>query len=359
MAVLKKGDRGEEVKELQTALVQLGYSVGPTGIDGIFGNYTRIAVRQFQAAHNIKVDGIVGEDTWQAIQIALGNEPAPIAPSTPETTVTPAKKYSDVMIGGASGDENHQARGGQAGNQTGKELKIQKWYNGNWHSVIRPKSAVLAEKLAVQCEGACANMNIGYDQGERNTILPAAKAAGWDLAKISTPCECDCSALMSMCCICAGLPEKYFYTGNLRTTKNIVAACEKTGDFIILTAAKYTGEKSYLKRGDILVSNTHTCMVLQNGKNAEVGVPQTPSEPTNEPESSQPAEDQTYYVGQVTGGSVYVRSGPGKDYKALYTTHKGRRFHIIEEKHISEDSNWGRIDADTEQWISLKYIKKV
>lgn len=353
MTLLKKGSRGDEVKQLQTALVELGYSVGLTGIDGIFGNNTRNAVRKFQATHGIVVDGIVGPDTWNAIEIALGKTPAPVTPSQPSTPIVkPAKKYSDVMIGGASGDENKSSRGGQPGNQTGKELKIQKWYNGDWHTVLRPKTAPLAEKLAIQCEGACGNKNIGYDQGDRNTILPAAKAADWDLAKISTPCECDCSSLMSMCCICAGLPEKYFYTGNLRSTKTIVAACQKTGDFFILTDPKYTSEKNYLKRGDILVSNTHTCMVLQDGKNAAAGVPY---EETNaEPAPVTPSAPVTYWTGIVTGGRVHVRRGPSTDYDKVRTVTRGTKLHIIEEK-----DNWGRLDTDDEQWISLKYVKKV
>lgn len=271
------------------------------------------------------------------------------------------------MIGGASGDENHSARGGEAGNQTGKELKIQKWYNNKdhpWHTVIRPKYATLAEKLAVQCEGACANMNIGYDQKERNTILKAAEKTDWDLAKINTPCECDCSSLMSMCCICCGLPLKYFYTSkNLRTTKTIVSACEKTGDFFILTATKYIGEKQYLKRGDILVSNSHTCMVLQNGKNANTGVayepepgtePVAPVEPAEPEKPGEQVEEPTYWVGRVTGGSVYVRSGPGKEYKALYTVHRNRKLNFI-----GEQDGWGHIDADTPRWISLKYIERL
>lgn len=356
MTVLKKGSRGEEVKALQTALVKLGYSVGLTGIDGIFGVATRNAVRQFQAAHGLNVDGIVGEATWNALAVANGEKPAPVTPVSP--TIKPAKTYNDVMIGGASGDENKQGRGGQAGNQTGKELKIQKWYNGDWHTVIRPKTAELAEKLAIQCEGACNNMNIGYDRDERNTILPAAKAAGWNLAKINTPCECDCSALMSMCCICCGLPEKYFYTGNLRTTKNIATACQKTGDFFILTGPKYTSEKSYLKRGDILVSNTHTCMVLQNGKNANAGIPYEGSSTTPTPSPSVPTpvptQPTTYWTGIVSGGTVHVRRGPGVEYDKVRTVRRGTQLHIIEEK-----NNWGRLDTDDEQWISLKYVKKV
>ena len=52
---LKKGDRGEEVKKLQTLL-------GITA-DGDFGNKTDEAVRQFQRNNGLVVDGIVGPKT--------------------------------------------------------------------------------------------------------------------------------------------------------------------------------------------------------------------------------------------------------------------------------------------------------
>jgi len=51
-----------------------------------------------------------------------------------------------------------------------------------------------------------------------------------DFSKITTPCECDCSSLVSTCCIAAGLPENIFFAGNnMRTTYNLTAACEATG----------------------------------------------------------------------------------------------------------------------------------
>jgi len=35
--------------------------------------------------------------------------------------------------------------------------------------------------------------------------------------------------LVSVCCVCAGLPESIFFAGgNGRTTYNLMAACEKT-----------------------------------------------------------------------------------------------------------------------------------
>ena len=64
-STVKKGSRGENVKELQTLLKNKGYDPGT--IDGIFGNKTRDAVMRFQNDHNLKVDGIVGIVTWNAL----------------------------------------------------------------------------------------------------------------------------------------------------------------------------------------------------------------------------------------------------------------------------------------------------
>ena len=65
--VLKKGDKGAYVKELQEKLINRGYSCGKSGADGKFGNDTLAAVKQFQADHGIAVDGIVGPATWDAL----------------------------------------------------------------------------------------------------------------------------------------------------------------------------------------------------------------------------------------------------------------------------------------------------
>ncbi|MBY6038171.1 L,D-transpeptidase family protein [Fictibacillus nanhaiensis] len=62
---LKKGSRGAEVRELQTKLTNLGYST--KGIDGVFGVNTDAAVRKFQKAKKLTVDGIVGPATKKAL----------------------------------------------------------------------------------------------------------------------------------------------------------------------------------------------------------------------------------------------------------------------------------------------------
>lgn len=52
------------VKWLQNRLIELGYSVGKSGVDGGFGYDTLNAVKKYQKDHRLKVDGIVGKNTY-------------------------------------------------------------------------------------------------------------------------------------------------------------------------------------------------------------------------------------------------------------------------------------------------------
>lgn len=61
---LKNGARGNITWLLQARLVCLGYNIA---VDGIFGNGTLSAVKQFQKSKGISVDGIVGETTWEKL----------------------------------------------------------------------------------------------------------------------------------------------------------------------------------------------------------------------------------------------------------------------------------------------------
>lgn len=63
--VLRKGCRGEAVRELQERLNYLGYSCGV--VDGIFGDDTKDAVKAFQAEHGLAVDGVAGAKTWDEL----------------------------------------------------------------------------------------------------------------------------------------------------------------------------------------------------------------------------------------------------------------------------------------------------
>ncbi len=63
--LLREGYRGAYVTFLQQLLESNLYPVG--GIDGIFGRRTLSAVRSFQGANNLTVDGLVGNNTWNAL----------------------------------------------------------------------------------------------------------------------------------------------------------------------------------------------------------------------------------------------------------------------------------------------------
>ena len=68
---LKLGDRGQDVKEVQNRLNDLGFNAGSE--DGIFGETTRKAVVKFQQSKGLTDDGIVGPITYNALFDVKGN----------------------------------------------------------------------------------------------------------------------------------------------------------------------------------------------------------------------------------------------------------------------------------------------
>ena len=61
MPLIKKGSQGEAVEKLQQTLNGKGYKLTE---DGDFGNKTEAAVKAFQKANGLEVDGEVGPMTW-------------------------------------------------------------------------------------------------------------------------------------------------------------------------------------------------------------------------------------------------------------------------------------------------------
>lgn len=90
-ALLKVGSRGAAVQDVQKKLVALGYTVGSTGADGIFGNDTKNAVVKFQKNSKIDADGIVGSVTLAKLNEAYKNRNK--GQSTTTTTSYTGKDY--------------------------------------------------------------------------------------------------------------------------------------------------------------------------------------------------------------------------------------------------------------------------
>lgn len=71
--ILKNGCEGVDVKLLQEALIQLGYSCGSYGVDGDFGDATELAVIKFQMDNGLEADGEYGPLTHAALEKALAD----------------------------------------------------------------------------------------------------------------------------------------------------------------------------------------------------------------------------------------------------------------------------------------------
>ena len=171
-----------------------------------------------------------------------------------------------IKIGHASISE-HGTASGAAGDSTGREVWVVDNYNiasKKYNVVLRPKTLSIANKSVEACIAGCENNHIGYSQNGRNTLYNVAKNVNFDLAKINTDCNTDCSAFMTVCAIAAG--AKINYGTNAPTTTSMRAKFKQSGDYTVLTDTKHTTMTDYLKRGDILVcEGSHTIMILENG----------------------------------------------------------------------------------------------
>lgn len=64
---IKKGNKGQDIVDIQRRLAYLGYDLGLTQIDGFFAERTEAAVRQFQKDRHLPVTGVVDEKTWRCL----------------------------------------------------------------------------------------------------------------------------------------------------------------------------------------------------------------------------------------------------------------------------------------------------
>jgi len=170
-----------------------------------------------------------------------------------------------VRIGSAHIDERGKAKGGKAGDQTGKEVSPQDWYkHAKGWVLIRAKDPEKAALIADAMKAACENPLVGYDQSQRNTLWDALKNKEFDLSRLEDPVEVDCSSLVRFCCAAAGIIASNF------STATEVSHLRATGAFDVLTAPKYTQQSAYLRKGDILVTKTqgHTVVALNDGPKA-------------------------------------------------------------------------------------------
>ena len=186
------------------------------------------------------------------------------------------KKLSKPMQGGASIDENGRPTAGRLGIRLGRELRRAAWYIHKKGLADHPRKAQGCEppEIAAAMERAVNNLEIGYDQWQRDTLWKLVKDRGFDPGKADKPVETDCSALVAVCVQHAftkcGIPIMLNYDG-FRTT-NMTARLMATGEFELLTSDMYCKNSNgdYLVKGDIACTLTqgHTVVLLGDGQNA-------------------------------------------------------------------------------------------
>ena len=165
-----------------------------------------------------------------------------------------------VYVGSARIDERGKVSGGQAGDQTGKEVAYQAYYvhSKGWY-VLRAKNATHRTKIAYAMKAACDNNKIGYDQSNRNGLYNAVKSKGFDPAKCTVATETDCSGLVRVCVSYAtGKTIPDF------NTESELKVLSNTGLFDVYKDSAHCSSSANLMNGDILVTRTkgHTVVVI-------------------------------------------------------------------------------------------------
>lgn len=100
MRTLRKGDSGDDVRQLQAMLNGIGYNCGTA--DGIYGSKTVDAVKRFQRDFGLNVDGVAGPETQKRLSEVAAEPTVPELPEdddeheTPETPVTIS--YANALV---------------------------------------------------------------------------------------------------------------------------------------------------------------------------------------------------------------------------------------------------------------------
>ena len=205
--IMKRGSRGEGVKQLQRNLGMTGDEV-----DGIFGPATEKAVKTFQQTSGAKVDGIVGPETRAMIEKYAGNNDEPAASSPPQSTTPSSTKpwravnpqppgygrqVNKILITdgsryyyvGAKPENGKYTGGGPVkigadGKPTGIENLAGFQTDADNVDMSGVKESIMTDKK--QLDEASININ-GADASEVAEILRMMQLAGADGAKVVEP----------------------------------------------------------------------------------------------------------------------------------------------------------------------------
>jgi len=173
---LRRGSRGEVVRVLQSLLHRTGFDPGP--VDGIFGSRTQSAVLAFQRARRLLVDGIVGPQTWGALEAVAPREPA--TPAVPVDGRRPTP-FAKRLAGTAQ--QQHSTYHLQDERDSALSRQIQKYWEDlgfSFPGTGTPWSAVFVS-WCVKTAGATSGeftFSAQHSQFVHSAIQNAAREAG-------------------------------------------------------------------------------------------------------------------------------------------------------------------------------------
>lgn len=249
--------------------------------------------------------------------------------------------YSKTIhyISNSGKDEKNRYHGGKAGDQTGHEWELKKWYSRPWSCVLRYPDDTVGLYIAKLSIEAALNDNVGYDQDQRGTYWTELKKANYKPSAIKTKCEDDCtsgvSANVKAVGAILGLPK--LENLPLCSSRNMKKEFIDAG-FMYLTGSRYTISPDYLLPGDIL---------LYEGHHAAANV--TFGKKVVTPTLGEEVE--------ITGKTVWIRKAPGVENAAVGIAHKGEKYKFAAEYDPKGNGWYGIKYKENVAYVSAKYSR--
>ena len=281
---------GDKVRELQILLIKHGHSVGNAGADGKFGPDTDEAVRAFQQAKSLDVDGKVGDKTWAALRADADTVTGTITGKQLAEIFERFETEKRGYVYGAQGElytqelaEKWHARAKAGSKSVPSGRDKDSYFIGDCSKWIG--------KYVDDCSGGIVDAIRQYIPDYADRTANGFKAGFKVGGTIDT------------------LPERpgvaLWYSGHIGVYMGDGYAIEFRGTDYGCVRTKVASRK-WTYWGEI-AGVTYT---------AEAD--DTPETPAAEP-----------YYGVCTGGSVYVRTGPGTEYSKLGTAHEGDKLLVL------------------------------
>ena len=184
------------------------------------------------------------------------------------------------MIFNTQKNELGQLVGGQPGDQTGKETRIEaypSYYRADsypWDYILHCTNDELRlEAVRLACAGA-ANDMLGYDSGDlKNTFWEEVQAADYDPALVRNPCSANCATSVLTFYRCAAIRLGIGEAMEIDCTENVWMMEEvlmETGLFEKITDEERLHSPDRNMAGDIYTAESrHTIMQVSDGKDVE------------------------------------------------------------------------------------------